>query len=51
MAADAYAERVSHRRRPSEYVIPVLGLVLVGLILAWLGYNLYSLRSSGSACS
>ena len=41
MAADAYAQRVVHRRRPSEYVIPVLGLVLVGLILAWLGYNLY----------
>jgi branched-chain amino acid transport system permease protein len=42
MAADSYAERrVTHRRRPSEYVVPVLGLVLVGLILAWLGYNLY----------
>ena len=39
MATDAYAERVAHRRRPSEYVIPVLGLVLVGLILAWLIVN------------
>ena len=42
MAADSYAERrVTHRRRPSEYVVPVLGLALVGLILAWLAYNLY----------
>jgi branched-chain amino acid transport system permease protein len=41
VAADAYAQRVTHRRRPSEYVVPVLGLALVGLILAWLGYNLY----------
>jgi branched-chain amino acid transport system permease protein len=41
MAAEASAQRVVHRRRPSEYVIPVLGLALVGLIVAWLGYNLY----------
>jgi branched-chain amino acid transport system permease protein len=39
MAADAYAARPTHRRRPSEYVIPVLGLVLVGLVIAWLIVN------------
>ena len=40
MATEAYAERVEHRRRPSEYVIPVLGLTLVGAVLLWLGVNL-----------
>ena len=40
MATEAYAERVRHRRRPAEYVTPVLGLVLVGLVLAWLVVNL-----------
>ena len=39
MGTEAYAERVVHRRRPSEYVIPVLGLILVGLIIAWLIVN------------
>ena len=39
MATDAYAERVVHRRRPSEYVTPVLGLVLVGLVIVWLVVN------------
>jgi branched-chain amino acid transport system permease protein len=39
MAADVYAERVTHRRRPSEYITPVLGLILVGAILAWLVVN------------
>ena len=51
MATDAYAERVTHRRRPAEYVTPVLGLLLVGLILAWLAVNLSTTRSSGSASS
>ena len=27
MATEAYAERVTHRRRPAEYVTPVLGLI------------------------
>jgi branched-chain amino acid transport system permease protein len=40
MASEAYAERVTHRRRPAEYVTPVLGLLLVGLLLAWLVVNL-----------
>jgi branched-chain amino acid transport system permease protein len=40
MATDAYAERVTHRRRPSEYVTPVLGLLLVGLVVVWLVINL-----------
>ena len=40
MATEAYAERVVHRRRLSEYVIPVLGLILVGAVLLWLGVNL-----------
>ena len=39
MATEAYPERVTHRRRPSEYVVPVLGLALVGLILVWLVIN------------
>jgi branched-chain amino acid transport system permease protein len=39
VTTEAYAERVTHRRRPSEYVIPVLGLILVGLTLAWLIVN------------
>jgi branched-chain amino acid transport system permease protein len=40
VATEAYAERVTHRRRPSEYVTPVLGLILVGIIVAWLVVNL-----------
>ena len=40
MATEAYAERPVHRRRPSEYVIPVLGLLLLGLVCAWLIRNL-----------
>ena len=36
MASEAYAERVTHRRRPAEYVAPVGGLILVGLVIAWL---------------
>ena len=40
MATEAYAERVTHRRRPAEYVTPVLGLTLVGLVCAWLLVNL-----------
>jgi branched-chain amino acid transport system permease protein len=39
MATDAYAERVTHRRRPAEYITPVLGLILVGLVIAWLIVN------------
>jgi branched-chain amino acid transport system permease protein len=39
VGTEAYAERVVHRRRPSEYVIPVLGLTLVALIIAWLIVN------------
>ena len=39
MATDAYAERVVHRRRPSEYITPVIGLVLVGLVVVWLVVN------------
>jgi branched-chain amino acid transport system permease protein len=39
MATDAYAERVVHRRRPSEYITPVIGLVLVGLVVVWLVIN------------
>ena len=42
MATQAHAEHVTHRpRRPSEHVIPVIGLSLVAIVLAWLGYNLY----------
>ena len=41
MATEAYAEHVTHRRRPSEYVAPVIGLLLVGLVVVWLAYNLY----------
>ena len=33
MATEAYAERVTHRRRPPEYITPVLGLALVGLVV------------------
>ncbi len=40
MATQAHAEHVTHRRRPSEYVIPVIGLSLVAIVLVWLGYNL-----------
>ena len=40
MATEAYAPRVTHRRRASEYIIPVVGLVLVGLVIAWLIVNL-----------
>jgi branched-chain amino acid transport system permease protein len=40
MATDAYAERVVHRRRPSEYVAPVFGLLLVGGVVVWLAINL-----------
>ena len=40
MATEAYAERVTHRRRPAEYITPVLGLMLVGVVLAWLAVNL-----------
>jgi branched-chain amino acid transport system permease protein len=40
VATEAYAERVIHRRRPAEYITPVLGLVLVGLVCAWLVVNL-----------
>ncbi len=40
MATEAYAERVTHRRRPSEYITPVLGLALVGLVVVWLAINL-----------
>ena len=29
-----------HRRRPAEYITPVLGLALVGLVCAWLLVNL-----------
>src|SRR5262245_60001002 len=39
MASDAYAERVTHRRRPAEYITPVGGLILVGLVIAWLIVN------------
>jgi branched-chain amino acid transport system permease protein len=39
VATEAYAERVTHRRRPSEYITPVLGLVLVVLVVAWLAVN------------
>jgi branched-chain amino acid transport system permease protein len=40
VATEAYAERVTHRRRPAEYIAPVLGLTLVGLVCAWLLVNL-----------
>ncbi len=39
MATEAYAERVVHRRRPSEYIAPVIGLSLVGLVVVWLVVN------------
>jgi branched-chain amino acid transport system permease protein len=39
VATEAYAERVRHRRRPAEYITPVLGLALVGLVCAWLLVN------------
>jgi branched-chain amino acid transport system permease protein len=39
MATEAYAERVTHRRRASEYVVPVMGAILVGLVVAWLVVN------------
>ena len=39
MATDAYAERVVHRRRPSEYVTPVSGSCWSGLVVAWLVVN------------
>ncbi len=39
MATEAYAERVVHRRRPSEYIAPVIGLSLVGLVIIWLVVN------------
>ena len=39
MATEAYAERVVHRRRPSEYITPVIGLSLVGLVVVWLVIN------------
>ena len=39
MATDAYAQRVVHRRRPSEYIAPVIGLTLVGFVVAWLVVN------------
>ncbi len=40
MATEAYAGRVTHRRRPAEYITPVGGLILVGLVIAWLIVNL-----------
>src|SRR6059036_2949797 len=40
MATEAHAERVVHRRRPSELIVPVLGVTLVVLVLVWLGINL-----------
>jgi branched-chain amino acid transport system permease protein len=40
MATEAHAERVVHRRRPSELIVPVIGVTLVVLVLVWLGVNL-----------
>ena len=51
MATEAYAERVRHRRRPAEYITPVLGLALVGLVCAWLLVNVIQAPISSSAFS